>query len=310
MTQPVPFSPSVEPDLESATGPLGGPIPDPRRERVAVRDGLRLSVLAWEGAATPFVLVHGLASNARLWEGVGVALASAGHRVVAVDQRGHGESDRPAGDYGFEAVTDDLAALVERLGLDRPVLVGQSWGADVVLEAAVRRPGLARGIACVDGAVADIADAFPDWEACEAALAPPHLDGLAADAVRGHVAAAHPDWPAWGIEAVLANFDVRPDGTVSPRLARDRHLAILRALWEHRPSRLYPRLTVPALLLPAEGADAARNATRRQAVAAAIAANPRVAIRWFSPADHDVHVQQAAAVATALRTWLLEVVDR
>ncbi|MGZ6270161.1 MAG: alpha/beta fold hydrolase, partial [Candidatus Limnocylindrales bacterium] len=80
-------------------------------------------------------------------------LAVAGHDVTAVDLRGHGESDRPTVGYDFETVVADLAGLVERLGLDRPVLVGQSWGADVVLEVAVRQPGLARGIGCLDGAM-------------------------------------------------------------------------------------------------------------------------------------------------------------
>jgi len=44
---------------------------------------------------TPFVLVHGLASNARLWDGVARRLAGAGHSSAAVDLRGHGRSDKP-----------------------------------------------------------------------------------------------------------------------------------------------------------------------------------------------------------------------
>ncbi|MGZ6340297.1 MAG: alpha/beta fold hydrolase [Candidatus Limnocylindrales bacterium] len=275
-----------------------------RRERVPTGAGITLSVLRWDGRGVPFLLVHGLASNARLWEGVAAELAAAGHDVTAVDLRGHGESDRPTVGYDFETVVADLAGLVERLGLDRPVLVGQSWGADVVLEVAVRQPGLARGIGCLDGAMADLADRFPTWKACWEQLAPPPLDGVPASRIEAYIESAHPDWPAWGTAAVMANFDRRADGTVAPRLTRERHMTILRALWEHRPSALWPLLRIPALVLPADTGDVGWSAEKRRAVGVAAATNPLLTVRWFSPADHDVHVQQARAVAVALREAL------
>ena len=65
---------------------------------------LRLKAfVAPEGDATPFLLVHGLASTARTWELVMPLLADAGHPVAAIDQRGHGLSDKPDDDYGLDA---------------------------------------------------------------------------------------------------------------------------------------------------------------------------------------------------------------
>ena len=49
-------------------------------------------------------------------------------------------------------------------------------------------------------------------------------------------------WDDWGIEATLANLRVQDDGTVTARLDLDHHMAILRALWEHRPSLVFPDL--------------------------------------------------------------------
>ena len=91
----------------------------PSLARLPVR-GLELAVREWAGERSPaFLLVHGLASNARTWDGVARHLNDAGHRVVAVDQRGHGQSDKPDDGFSFEALTADLCALSDALGLTR-----------------------------------------------------------------------------------------------------------------------------------------------------------------------------------------------
>ena len=61
--------------------------------RITVAPGVELRALAGglDQARTPFVLVHGLASNARTWDGVAAELTASGHPVVSIDQRGHGQ---------------------------------------------------------------------------------------------------------------------------------------------------------------------------------------------------------------------------
>ena len=274
----------------------------PRRFRVA--PGVELAVREWPGdpaKGVPFLLVHGLASNARLWDGVAERLAERGHAVAAVDLRGHGRSSKPDGGYDFATVADDLVAVVEGLRFERPVAAGQSWGADVVLELAQRRPAVLRGVACVDGGTTELAGRFPTWEECAAALAPPRTEGTPVADLEARFRAAHPDWPESGIQGALAGFQVRHDGTVAPWLTLDRHLAILRALWERRPSAHYADLEVPVLLVPADDpANPPWTAAKRDGVEAALAAIPRVRARWFSPADHDVHAQHPHEVADLL----------
>ena len=279
-----------------------------RRFRVA--PGVELDVRQWDGAGegapaggdggVAFLLVHGLASNARLWDGVAERLAELGHAVGAVDLRGHGRSSKPDDGYDFATVTDDLAVVVDGLRFERPVAVGQSWGGNVVLELAWRRPELLRGIACVDGGTIELAECFPTWEECAAALAPPDLVGTPAGEIEARLREAHPDWPESGIQGALASFTVRLDGTVAPWLSRESHLKILRALWEHRPSARYGELRVPVLLVPADTGETAWTADKRAGVAAAEAAIRRVRTRWFSPADHDVHAQHPTEVADLL----------
>jgi pimeloyl-ACP methyl ester carboxylesterase len=298
-----------------------------RTDWIAVADGVELAVDTWPpgvaaGATAgtaespratapprsstppPFLLVHGLASNARMWDGVAARLVEAGLAALAVDLRGHGRSSKPDGPYDVPTVAGDLAALIEALGLDRPVVAGQSWGGNVAVELAARHPDLVRGIVCVDGGWLELRRQFADWEACRSALAPPRLLGRPLAEVEGYVRSAHLDWPESGIRGILANFEVRPDGTIAPWLTYERHIEVLRGLWEHHPTERYAGLGVPVLLVPA-GADgrsstdeAAADWTRRKRrdVEAAAAAIANARVRWLA-GDHDVHAQHPRELA-------------
>lgn len=285
-----------------------------RSDRIAVADGVELAVDLWAPAAgssptasgsPSFVLVHGLASNARTWDGVVEQLVRAGHPVVTVDLRGHGRASKPDGPYDVPTVADDLARLIEVLELDRPVVAGQSWGGNVVLELGARRPELVRGIVCVDGGWLEPSRGFPDWETCRDRLAPPRLAGRPLGEIEARIRASHPDWPETGIRGTLANFEIRPDGTVAPWLTYERHLAVLRGLWEHHPSTLYRGLQVPVLLVPVEETGSPRLDEKRAGVEAARAAIPTCRVEWLS-GDHDIHAQRPVELAMLMRASVLD----
>jgi non-heme chloroperoxidase len=99
------------------------------------------------------VLVHGFNQTAHSWDEFADRLVRDGLRVLAFDQRGHGDSDRAAGgDYGREAMADDIAALATARGIDRFALVGMSMGAVHSVLAAVRHPDRVRALVLVDWA--------------------------------------------------------------------------------------------------------------------------------------------------------------
>jgi pimeloyl-ACP methyl ester carboxylesterase len=292
-------------------------------DRVGVADGLALRVLRWgdgTGAATaradgsavtgtagaaPFLLIHGLASNARLWDGVGRRLAAAGRAAVAVDLRGHGHSDKPEIGYDFAAIAGDLAGLIAALGpgFERPILVGQSWGAGVVLDFAARHPELTRGIVLVDGGLTEMQEAFPTWEVCWERLAPPPLVGMPLSDVEAYFHSAHADWPEEGFEGSLANFEIRPDRTIAPWLSREHHKAILRAMWGQKTSDLWRALRVPALIVPVDGGENDWTKSKRAGAEAALAATRANAVLarvvWFA-GDHDIHAQRPAELTEAI----------
>jgi len=251
------------------------------------------------------LLVHGLSSNARLWDEVAAWLAEDGHPVVAVDLRGHGSSaqvpDPTDGPGATLVAAADLAEVCIGLGWRSPIVVGQSWGGNVVLQLAANHPELVHGLALVDGGWLHLGDRWPTLDAAWTDLAPPAFDGLTADDVRGRLASAHPDWSEAAVEATLANLRVRADGTVTPWLERGRHRRIVESMLGHRPRDLYPRVRCRTLLLAAlaPGDDAI---DARRLLDEAVAALPHAELVEFPGADHDLHAQHPERVAKLIGT--------
>lgn len=279
--------------------------------RVPVEGTLSLTVDVWPGAGpgggAAFLLVHGLASNSQLWWATAARLHELGHACASVDQRGHGRSDKPDAGYTLDRACADLAEVAARLRREVPgfggalVVAGQSWGGNVALELAWRAPESLDGVVGVDGGTIDLSRRFPAWEDCAQALAPPRLTGTPLAQIEAYISRAYPHWPESGRRATIANLEVRPDRTVAPWLTRERHMLLLRALWEHHPSSRYADMKVPVLLVAADGGEAdAFTAEKRRGVEEAVAAIPRAAARWFRPADHDIHAQYPMELAELL----------
>jgi non-heme chloroperoxidase len=99
-------------------------------------DGRQVYYESYGSGDSAVVLVHGWGMSLRLWDYTLPALTAAGYRVVALDHRGCGQSDKDFVDMGIEAIAGDVQALVRELGLQRVVLNGWSLGGAVVVAAA------------------------------------------------------------------------------------------------------------------------------------------------------------------------------
>ncbi|MFD6068294.1 alpha/beta fold hydrolase [Amycolatopsis lurida] len=103
------------------------------------------------GERRPVVFTHGAGMDHRMFDVQARALCERGHRVVVWDQRGHGESDLAAGVRFTAALAlDDLAALLDHLDLDRPILIGHSLGGNLAQALVRRSPERAGGLVVVD----------------------------------------------------------------------------------------------------------------------------------------------------------------
>jgi pimeloyl-ACP methyl ester carboxylesterase len=121
----------------------------PWSEHIVVRGDVRISCRDWGGSGLPVVLLHGLAGHAGEWDAIARDL-SPRYRVVAVDQRGHGASERRPRDVSRAAYVADTVAVLEQLSLRQPVLVGQSLGGHTAMLAAAAYPGLFRALVMVE----------------------------------------------------------------------------------------------------------------------------------------------------------------
>lgn len=272
---------------------------EPAALTVTVADGVRLHVRHWPGepGRTPFLLVHGLSSNARLWDGVAALLSAGGHPAYAVDLRSHGGSARPESGYDTAGAAADVAAVATTLGLPPAVVAGHSWGGHVAVAVAAKHPGPVRAIALADGGWVDLRAHFLSWAACESRLRPPALDGIRSADLGRHLRQRHPDWAPWAIDAALASFRTGPDGRLERRLPAAAHLAILRSIWAEPPGPLFASVPVPALLLPAVGPD---GAGKRALVAGAAAGFGQATVKEYRGAGHDLHVEQPRRLAADL----------
>jgi pimeloyl-ACP methyl ester carboxylesterase len=279
-------------------------------DRAVPGDGVRLHARDWGGAGQAVLLLHGLASNARIWDGVASRLAGAGLRVVALDLRGHGASDQPDGGYDFTTIGGDVAAALAGLGLERPLLVGHSWGASVALQLAADRPGTVAGLALVDGALLNVGERTgATREEVRRHLAPPRFAVPLADwlARAGRFEAAGSAGPPWVRDYLRAAVEVDDRGVARSRFRFDNHLQVIDALYDQRPAALYPLVDCPALLCVA---DEDAGAAKRAAVGRALELLPSATVTWFEDTMHDIPLQRPAELATELARFAEEVSGR
>ncbi len=274
-------------------------------DRAVPGDGVALRARDWGGSGQAVVLLHGLASNARIWDGVTSRLAGAGLRVVAIDQRGHGASAQPGSGYDFASVGRDLASALAALGIERPLLAGHSWGAHVALQYAADRPGEVAGLALVDGALRGVAEwAGATRSEARRRMAPPRFAVPLADwlARAGRFDAGGSGGQPWIRDYLRAGVDVDDQGIARSRFQFDNHMQVVDALYDQRPPALYPLVDCPVLLCvaadPAD--DGAVTEAKRGAAVRARNLLPSATVTWFEDTMHDIPLQRPAELAAEL----------
>jgi pimeloyl-ACP methyl ester carboxylesterase len=277
----------------------------PRDQQLAVGD-LSFHLRSWSTTGHPIVFLHGLASSAQTWNLVAPLLASE-FRVLAIDERGHGQSDQPEQGYDLQTFVQDVVGITSALGLERYALVGQSWGGHVALEVAAQYPDAVSHLVLVDGGFSDmqLRDGFT-WDVAEKQLTPPDIRmplPAFVERIRHRWGERYTDEVR---DAILGNVSIDERGVIHPRLSRAHHMHLARAIWEHRASLVFERVRCPTLVVPAESADAAndpdRQRLRRRAVALAEQRLPRGKILWMKDSFHDIQLHRPVELANAIAT--------
>ena len=280
-------------------------MPGMPEERRIQAGGVTLSIRDHEGGSPPVLALHGLASNARWWDLVAARLDE---RVVAVDLRGHGLSDKPDTGYDFASVAGDVIGVADTLELSEYVVAGHSWGASVALWVAALDTQRCRGGVCVDGGATDLRAYFGDsWAEAEIRMRPPQLQGITAGAIHSWMSAsplAEGSDAQTAAEIMLGNFEPDgEDGLLRPRLRIERHMQIARHLFEQDPTELMRRITVPVLIVPAGDPDDPPEPKRAAVEKAAASLGEKATVVWVA-GEHDIPVQRPAEVAAAIEEFV------
>jgi esterase len=221
-------------------------------------NGVRLRYLDTEGSGRAILLLHGLNQYSRAYELVLPALDGLG-RIIIPDHRGHGGSDLPGVTYTPGCLVEDYRQFIQKLGLQKPVVIGHSLGGWIGFQLAGRYPDLLGALVAAD--IAPGRERPPTAEERaqrQATLAPGVGDATWADEAEARAALklARPEETDDMLTArIRQQLRVRPDG----RLERARSFEIARAMLEDvMASNLWPLLPaikVPTLIIRADGPD-------------------------------------------------------
>ena len=261
-------------------------------QRTVVREGVRISCRDWGGSGSPVVLLHGLAGHAGEWDGLARDLGPR-YRIVAVDQRGHGASERRPRDVSRAAYVADAVAVIAQLGLHRPVLAGQSLGGHTALLTASAHPGLLRGLVLVE---AGPGRADPNVPAEIGAM----LDAWPTPFPSRRAAVEFFGGGAVG-EGWAGGLEER-DGGWWPRFDRDVMVAALaenarRSFWDE-----WAGITCPALVVLGQSGIVPVRETE-----AMLQQRPETVALSVPGAGHDVHLERPEVLHQVLREFLGQV---
>ncbi len=248
------------------------------------RDGVRLACREFGGEGPSILLLHGLAGHADEWAQTASWLTARG-RVIALDARGHGRSERFPGDVSRDSLVADVAFVVERLGLRPVVVVGQSVGGLTALSLSARRPDLVRGLVLVDAspagggegveeAVVATAAALREWPTSFGSR--PEAEAFFADRCGAGLAAE-----AWvsGLQHGERGWRPRFDVEVMARTLRE---AISAPSWDE-----WDIITCPTLVV-----RAGNGMVESQIVGEMADRLPQTQVVEIADAAHDVHLDR------------------
>ncbi len=260
----------------------------------------------------PIVLLHGLASSAHIWNLVAPLLADRGYVVTALDQRGHGESEKPGTGYDFATIVADDTAAFEALEIERPVIVGHSWGAMVALQFAATHVEQVTAVVLVDGATNQFS-LRPGWSREQAIkdLAPPRFAGTPRETFLSYYRRGPlgEQWTPQLEESILNIVQLREDDTVAPRLDFENHLQVIGAMWDQPVFDLYKQVRCPVTLIVAERQPTNESMKafmdmRQQGIAHIQKIRPGIRVVRMQDTIHDIPLQRPEELAEELvRDW-------
>jgi lipase len=285
-------------------------MPTQTEDGFVTANGLQMHYRRWlptddHSKLPSILLLHGLASSAHIWNLVAPFLNGYGYSVTALDQRGHGESEKPDSGYDFATILADDAAAIAALEIEHPILVGHSWGAMVALQFAAQHVEQVNALVLVDGATNQLS-ARPGWSREQAIkdLAPPRFAGTPRETFLSYFRSGPlgEQWSSELEESILNIVQLREDDTVAPHLDYENHLQIIGAMWDQPTFELFRQVRCPVTLIvanqePTNEAMKDFMKMRKQGIAHIQEVRPDVRLVVMENTMHDIPLQRPAELA-------------
>ena len=269
---------------------------------------LRMRYLDWGGDGPPVVALHGLASSCH-WYDLIAPLLSKGFRIVAPDQRGHGETTQLTSGYDWATLSLDVTGLMDRLGIRQAAVLGHSWGGHVASALAAYQPERVSRLVMIDGGLLD-SRVSPDgtWEGFSGRLRPRDVSGTRKDFL-DRLSTQLADCWSDDLERIVQTMVYEDeDGLIRDILHPGNHAQVLRTMWDFPPSSVLPDVMCPTLIVVAgpspEYAGSQFAQMRRDMVQSAEHDLRDCRVHWIPDTMHDIGYHKPVELASLIREFL------
>lgn len=269
---------------------------------------LSMRYLDWGGEGPAIVALHGLASSGHWYEFVARPL-SADFRIIAPDQRGHGQTTQASSGYDWPTLASDVASLMDLLGVERATVLGHSWGGHVASSVAAHHPERVAKLVMIDGGFLDArVGAEATWESFSDRVRPRNVTGDRGeflDRLRTQLADCWSD----DLERVVQTMVFEDkEGQIQDILRPDNHAQVIRTMWDYPPAAVLPKVECPTLIVPAGPTPdrAGSEFAQRRALMVESATHylKDCRVHWIPETIHDIGYHKPVELAGVIKEFI------
>ena len=271
---------------------------------------LKVRYLDWGGDGPPLLALHGLASSAH-WYDIVAPMLRDRYRIIAPDQRGHGQTTSAPSGYDWKTLSDDLIGLLDQVGLAEVAVMGHSWGGNVATNLAAYFPNRISRLIMIDGGFFD-GRLFPGatWESFSHRVRPRDVTGDRQEFLERLREQMGDIWND-EIERIVQTMVYEDeDGQIQDILRPDNHAQVIRAMWDDPASVTLPKIKCPTLIVAAgpapDRAGSEFAETRRRMVEAAEQVLKNCRTHWVEETIHDIGYHKPQELAQVIGDFLSE----
>ena len=271
---------------------------------------MRMRYLDWGGDGPPIVALHGLASSGNWYELVARYLTE-DFRIIAPDQRGHGQTSQAKSGYDWPTLAADIAGFMHTLGIDQASVMGHSWGGHTASALAAHYPGMVSKLMMIEGGFLDArVGTEATWESFSQRVRPRDVTGNREeflDRLRVQLA----DCWSEDLERIVQTMVYEDEQRqIQDILRPENHAQAIRTMWDFPPPSILPQVQCPALIVAAgstpERAGSEFAQRRASMVESATQLLKDCQVHWVPETIHDIGYHKPADLARVIREFLDE----